>query len=74
VSHPCCCRISASVVFDGYRMDPPVFRTSFARLLASRFVTMNPTRGNNSPEWNSTLVTTTRDPWKSTFREALKES
>jgi hypothetical protein len=55
VSHPCCCRISASVVFDGYRMDPPVFRTSFARLY-------------------STLVTTTRDPWKSTFREALKES
>ena len=31
-----------------------------ARLGSVRFVTMKPTRGNNSPKWNSTLATTLR--------------
>src|ERR1035438_6590223 len=31
-----------------------------ARLSVSRLVTMNPTRGNSSPKWNSTFATTRR--------------
>ena len=36
----------------------PLLRRS--RLSVSRLVAMNPTRGNSSPEWNSTLATTLR--------------
>src|SRR5216683_6833744 len=43
-----------------FRRAALVVERTTARLSAARLVTMKPTRGNNSPKWNSTFATTRR--------------